>query len=1382
MNKSYSPKKTKKNSSEFPVVAIGASAGGLDAFLELLKNIPNESGMAFVFIQHLDPEHKSLLTQALKSKTKMRVSEIKDATQLQKNQVYVIPPGHDLFLQHNHFKLRPRLRVLGKQHMPIDDFFRSLAISKAEKAIGVILSGSATDGTEGLRAIKEAGGFTFAQDPKTAKYSGMPDSAIKSKVVDICLDIPGIVSEILRLGSNATVEATNKNYSSNSDENNFNRILLTVKDALGIDFSEYKAATTKRRLARRMAILKIVSYAEYLNFLEANKDESKIFYEDVLIHVTSFFRDPEAFSSIKENVYPEIFKNKQDSASVRVWAAGCSSGEEVYSLVISLLEYLGDQAEKFNIQVFGTDVSEIMVDRARLGFFNDSAIRELSAERKKRFFVKVDGGYRVAKKVRDLCIFVKHDLSKDPPFSRIDLISCRNVLIYFDQSLQKKILSTFHYCLNQPGFLLLGRAEGVTNQPLLFSVANKENKIFSRVIAPNHVRMPSLSSLNSLPKSITLRPSVQSTAQEEQTKKVDRILLSEFSPSGVLVNERMDILQFRGNTADYLEQGSGPPETNLLKLIKQGLFVELQIAFTKAKRDGITVRRRDLRIGAGKKIRKCNLVIYPIESVSTHKDRLYLILFENGEEISLYKATAKRKKLTKKEEKMELQRSKTLEYELSATKKFLQSINEEHQKANEALMVANEEFVSSNEELQSMNEELETAKEELQSSNEELTTLNDEMQSRSLEVSQVNSDLVNLLNSVEIPIVILDVKHRIRRFTINAKSIMNLLPSDVGRPINDIRTNVTINDLDNQISDVIERNIVKEFEVQDRDGKWYRLQIRPYKTIEKKIDGVVLSLVDINVLRRAVGKAEWARDYSKGIVEGIQFPLLVFDNNSIVISANKAFYDLFSLSKERTENRSLSEIGMNRWYLDALGATLGDILAKKVQFQNIEVERDFLNFGKKTLSLSVRSIHSDLDIPNMILLSMEDITDRKVDERERSEFLKQTQVAKAEAEEANRAKDLFLATLSHELRTPLTSLILQAQLLRKGSLDAAKVLRASLVIENAAKMQAQLIEDLLDISRIVTGKLKMEQKIVDLSAVISEALHATEALSQGKSITILTNLDQGVGKIFGDPIRLQQVVCNLVTNAIKFSPSGSKINIDLKTHNSCAQIQVIDEGMGIEREFLPNIFTRFSQEESSIRRIHGGLGLGLAIVKHIVEMHSGEVSVMSLGKNKGATFTVSIPLLNNEKNNCDEEENDLNPVQKNRKGSGLQGRKILIIDDDSGTREALDDLLKQAGADVRIASSAEEGMRILLEFKPDEIVCDIAMPDEDGYTFLRKVRKLDVDSGGETPALALTALAGERDRQQAFLAGFQMHLSKPVDFSKLADALERLGEVPYTVH
>jgi two-component system, chemotaxis family, CheB/CheR fusion protein len=1239
-----------------PIAGIGASAGGLEAITSLLSHLPSDTGMAFVVVQHLDPTHPSLLSGALEKVTRMPVEEARNGIALERNHVYVIPPTADLGLLHGKIALVSRADR-GTPHMPIDYFFRALAADRGSGAIGIVLSGTASDGTEGLRALKAEGGITFAQDPRSAKFSGMPKSAIAAGVVDYCLPAERIAEQLVRLSVHPYVVSHSAEPSEQwQEDDGLKRLFTLMRDSTAVDFSDYKSPTILRRLARRMVLRKVGSLDDYLALLARDAAETKALCEDVLIRVTDFFRDPQAFQSLKKHAFPEILKHKKEGP-FRIWVPGCATGEEPYSIGMCLIEYLDDSGSNVPIQIFASDLSEDAIGRARAGIYSESAVHNVGLDRLRRFFSPVEGGgYRINKLIRDLCVFVRHDLTRDPPFSKLDLISCRNVLIYFAPPLQKRVFPLFHHSLNLPGFLLLGHAEAILGFKQLFSPVDKAQKIFSRSALKSHWAFDLVSGNQGIGRREIAIPALESQpSSPDIQRQADYVLLARYAPAGALINGRMEILQFRGRTGPYLESPSGQPQLNILNMAREGLLPHLRSVLARAKKEMSTVRKEKVPLKDNGQTRSIHIEVIPVAGISESNEPCFWVLFEEA-------VVRPSLELRKTKKHSEAQRPdgaqpgkgrsvRELTKELAATKEHLRGLTEEQQKTTDELTTANEELLSTNEELQSTNEELETAKEELQSANEELTTLNDELQNRNQELHQINNDLFNLIASVNIPILIIGGDRRIRRFTPLARSLMNLIAGDIGRPVDDIKPNLNIPHLDQSISEVLVTVTMKEEEVQDRSGHWYRIQIRPYMTTDNKVDGCVLSLVDIDVLKRTAQMAESARD---------------------------------------------------------------------------EAAR-----------------------------------------------------ARAEAENANRSKDIFLATLSHELRTPLSAMLLQAQLLHQRKLEDAKISRACEVIERAVKLQTRLIDDLLDVSRIIAGKLPMASEEVELTTVIQAAMEEVHGEAAAKSIRIETIVDEFAGPVSGDPIRLKQIFWNLLSNAIKFSPDGARVLVRLERIDNQARIRVRDEGMGIRAEFLPRLFNLFSQQDSSTTRRFRGLGLGLSIVRRLAELHGGTVHAESAGEGKGATFSVTLPLSIAPADHLPALISEAKSPAPRGDGNGrapqLNGIRVMLVEDDPDGRESLAEALEQYGAEIKSAASADEAMRSIEKFRPEVLLCDISMPGEDGYSLLRKVRELGSERGGQVPAAALTAHAAEEDRARSLSAGFQMHLAKPVDAEKLAAAVEKLA-------
>jgi two-component system, chemotaxis family, CheB/CheR fusion protein len=1369
----------------FPIVGIGASAGGMEAFIELLRQLPPDMGMALVLIQHLDPTHASYLSEALARSTSFPVDEIRDGMLVQPDHVYVIPSIADIGILKGELTLLPRPADGRKPHLPIDVFFKALAADRGNQAIGVVLSGTGSDGSEGLRAIKAEDGITFAQDPRSAKFSGMPEAAIRTGAVDFILPLPDLAQELVRIGRHPFLRARDAEVlGSSADDGELKKVFLLLRSEVGVDFSEYRLTTIRRRLARRMALRRLSTLEEYVRRLREDPSEAQDLFADIFIHVTGFFRDPAAFERLKQTVFPKLLEQKREDGTIRIWCAGCSTGEEAYSIVIALLEFLAkENASHVPIQLFGTDVSEHAIATARAGFYPEGVARDIGAERRAHFFTGVEGGgYRIHKSVRERCAFVKHDLASDTPFSKLDLVSCRNVLIYFGEELQRRVLATFQFALNQPGFLFLGHAENIIDGAQLFQAVDKENKIFARSATRTTLRLAPARGVSPLA-SPSAEPGPRAATSAELVRRTETILLEQYAPPGVIVNERMEILHFRGRTGAYLEPAPGQPQHDLLKMARRGLLPELHIAISQAKTENAIVSRSGA-VELDGSTHPCTVIVIPVASPPESREHIFAVLFEEprppGPQPEKEGAQGTGP-ATVADVRSSESRVTKLEDELKATKAYLHSILEEHQHTNEELLSANEELVSSNEELQTLNEELETAKEELQSINEELSTLNEELQGRNTELTLANSDLVNILGSVEIPLIIVDGGRRVRRFTPQAQRMLNLLPSDVGRPIDDLRPNLAIEDLDRKLREVIATVTLHEEEAQGRDGRWYRLQIRPYTTVDKRIDGAVLSIVDIDVLKRALGAAEWARDYARATVEAVQTPLLVLDERLHVVSANEAFLEGYGPPQAEGESGLLYEVMNRAWDVPELRSALAYVLAGNGRFQKLAVQCELPRLGPRSLSLSGRSV-STASGERMVLLAVEDTTERLRGEVERARLLEEAKAAKANAEDANRTKDIFLATLSHELRTPLSSLLLHAQLLRRGQMDEDKIRRSGEAIERAARAQAQLIDDLLDVSRILAGKLKVELRPVGLAAIAQAAVETVGAAAAMNQVDLEVRFDDSRPTVSGDPMRLQQVVSNLLTNAIKFTSERGRVIVTVDSVDGHGRIRVADTGIGIEAAFLPHIFNRFSQEDRGLTRTHGGLGLGLAIVRHVVEVHGGTIQAESPGADQGSTFTLLLPLLparsKLESVSAPAVGGDLAAAAPAPAVDGIKDARVLVVEDDPAMRDALSEMLGANGADVRAAASPQHAMKIFEEFRPALLVCDIAMPEEDGYSFLGRVRALGSTRGGNVPALALTALAGEEDRRRAFAAGFQVFLAKPVDSDELVAALTALLERP----
>jgi two-component system, chemotaxis family, CheB/CheR fusion protein len=1441
----------------------------------LLARLPVDTGMAFVLVMHLDPAHESILTELLAKATRMPVSEVQDGVAVAPDHVYVMPRNTSMAIEGGALRLRPRQEGRG-QHRPIDSFLQSLAEDRNARAVGVILSGTATDGTLGLEAIKAEDGITFAQDPQSAKFDSMPRSAIAAGCVDFILSPEEIAKELARISLHpyvvpaATAKPDAEETPHPAGKNGFNKILTLLRRTTGVDFSLYKTNTLHRRIRRRMILNKLDGLDEYAHYLRENAAEVEHLYQDILINVTNFFRNPESFEVLKEKIFPRLIEQRTTDEPLRIWVMGCSTGEEAYSIAMAFTEFIGERSGHIPVQIFATDINEKSIERARAGLYSKNITADVSPEHLRRFFMEADGGYRVSKPLRDMCVFARQNIAADPPFSRMDLISCRNLLIYLESALQKQILSLLHYALKPTGILWLGSSETTGAAPDLFEPEDKRHRFYARKPATNLPRLSYVTGAearkkDSAPSADELVGPTATSGGKEAQREADRIILARYAPASALINEELNVLQLRGDTTPYFEQSHG-----------------------------------------------------------------------------------------------------------------------------------------------------------------------EELNNRNTELGRLNSDLANLLGSVQIPILMLDSQFRIRRFTPAAEKLLNLIQTDVGRPIGDLKLNLDFHGLESLIAEAVDTVSVKEVEARDGDGRWYSLRVRPYKTLDNKIDGAVVALVDIDALKQTEREIREKRDYAEAILRTARAPLIVLSADLRVDTANDEFYKTFSVSPDVTEGRLIYDLGNRQWDIPGLRQLLEEIIPRNSVFNDYEVTHEFQTIGKRTMLLNARRLDNPEGGPERILLGIDDVTERmearaamlaaealreseerfrtladnapaliwvtsqtgcefvnreyleflgvgeaevlgenwakfvhpedredyvnaylkavssrtrfegefrfrrrdgeyrwmhsvgmprfegsefkgyvgstfdihdrklaetamaqmaaivessedaiiskdlngiiaswnkgaeklfgytaaevigkplmilvppgRADEEtfilerirrgeevdpyetvrrrkdgseidisltvspirdksgkvigaskiarditerkrleiEREELLRRESAARAEAEKVSRLKDEFLATVSHELRSPLNSILGWARMLSENRLDQKKSARAFEVIYRNAHAQNQLIGDLLEVSRIITGKLRLDVRMVELIPIIEAAMDVVRPAADAKQIKLVSSLDPAAWPVSGDADRLQQIVWNLLSNAVKFTPRGGQVAVSLEREGASVTIIVSDTGEGIEPEFLPFVFDRFRQFEGDTKRAHGGLGLGLAIVRHLVELHGGTVGAASTGKGRGATFTVTLPLTAPREETSEIGRGRPAGAGEIPRGSVLspdylRDLRVLLVDDEPDARDLLSEMLTNYGAEVKTCASAAEALQTLDEWRPDALVSDIGMPGEDGYELLGKIRAREPERGGRIPAVALTAYARAEDARRALRVGYQMHIPKPVESDLLAAAVASLA-------
>jgi two-component system CheB/CheR fusion protein len=936
----------------FLVVGIGASAGGLAAFTRILAPIPADAELAIVLVQHLSRNHRSLLKELLGAKTALTVVEGEDGQEIRRGFVYVIRPDTHLTVTDGHLRVsqRPTGRLADT---PVDHLFESLAVQYGERAIGVVLSGSGSDGANGVRQIKAAGGIVLVQDPAEAESNGMPRAAVGfGDVADLVLPAEKLSAELVRLSEHPFFKRDLSEVGVGSVDHAAAELVplfQLLRRSTGVDFTHYKAPTVQRRIRRRMALHRIHDLSAYVQHLQGNPGEVELLHDDILIHVTGFFREPESFAMLGESVIPELVKKHGDGSPIRVWVPGCSSGEEAYSVAIVLLEALREHPQT-PIQIFGTDVSHKMISLARSGIYSPSSVGVLEPERQRQFFVSVEHGFRVNPSVRERCVFARQDVTRDPPFSRLDLVLCRNLLIYLGQPLQKRAIEIFHYALNPGGYLVLGRSETVGSRTDLFEPLDGRLRIYRRKLATGAPE-----SLGFAVRAQEQAPALavvterKPRAESDIAGEVSRLLVERYAPPSIVVDDGSRIVRSTGRTAPFLELPSGDTTLDVLRMVRRGLLSPLKSALQEARRRGGPARREDLRVTSEEGQRHVNLEVTPLG----HADnRHFLVQFE--EHASKVKArsrpTPRGKPSTRAASASAVER---LEDELRSTRQDLQAMIQDLEAANEELQSANEEILSSNEELQSTNEELDTAREELQSTNEELSTVNDELEGRNTQLTEVNSDLVNLLASVQIPIVMVSADLRIRRFTPAAERALNLIPSDIGRPIGHIKPNIRCPDLEAIIRDVVDTVHVREREVSDSDGNTFVLRVRPYKTLDNRIDGAVLTLFDLSTALRL------ARETGEALMARLPDPALLLDGRLIVQRVNPAFYEKFGGSPADVDGQPLFEVDGGRFDVAGLRHLVEKELPIRKVVEGYAFTADSKRLGPAHFLLDARYVEAD---------------------------------------------------------------------------------------------------------------------------------------------------------------------------------------------------------------------------------------------------------------------------------------------------------------------------------------------------------------------------------------------------------------------------------------
>jgi len=1210
------------------IVGMGASAGGLEAFETFFTHMPPDSGMAFVLVQHLAPDRASLLPELLARYTRMPVLQVRAETPVAPDHVYIIPPDATLTVHGGRLHLvSPPVEARG-QRTPIDQFFRSLAADQGAYAVCILLSGAGTDGTLGLQAIKEYGGMALAQTPATARYDSLLRSAIATGLVDHILPVEAMPAKLLEYATHLTAH---RDPDGPSDLGAAGGAHLPTTYALlrrhtGHDFSQYKETTIQRRVQRRMQALQLATVPTYVERLRHDPHEVEFLFKDLLIGVTHFFRDPEAFAALARTVIPQFFADKGAADRVRVGVSGCASGEEAYSLAILLREHMDTLAVVPHVQVFATDLDALALETARRGIYPVGIAEHVSPERLERFFVQQDHTYQVKPEVREMCLFATHSLIKDPPFSRLDLIVCRNVLIYLEPDLQQQLMWLFHYALQPGGYLFLGPAESITGQHDLFRPLDQSHRIFQKTgrvphalvaFPPTNARWPASPGAAAAP----ARPA----AARQLGQRLERTILEHYAPAGVMCTAQGTVVYVSGRTGHYLEPAAGVPDGNLLSMARAGLRPRLRTALHQAVTTHQRVVQERVQVQSNGGVQTITLIVEPLPD--SEDAPLYMVLFQEAGPA----ASAAPAVLAAAPPAPEEAHLRALEDELRATRERLSTTIEELETTNEELSSANEEFHSAN-------EELETSKEELQSVNEEMETVNAELRRKIAALDRANSDLQNLLDSTQIATLFLDTALHITQFTPAISTVVPLRPSDRGRPLADLALRFVDADLVHEAKDVLRTLSWRERSLRTRDGdRRYLLRLGPYRTVANVIDGVVLTFTDVTAIQQAEEAARAAQVYAESLVETVRTPLLVLDADLRVCSANRAFYAFFHVTPAEAEGHRLAAAGTGQWDLPALHQQLAAVLAQHQGFEDVEVEYDFPIIGPKTMLLHAREIPGAA--PARILLAIEDITVRKqaaqalaqvhtdlarqVDERTTALQHEMTERQRLE-HDAQRAEHFALlgrlaAGVSHEIRNPLAAIFLQVDILAE-ELQAPTPDSPAAMADTLGDIRTQLarLEDLVQdyLSLVRVGSL--QPTVQDLGAAVTTWATEWQGLAAASGVTLHPEGLATLGLVTFHAATLHRALLNLVQNALDAMPQGGSLTLVGQGTAAQVQVQVQDTGSGMPATQLEQIFAPLYTTKP------GGTGLGLYIVREIVTAHGGQLTVESV-EGHGSTFTITLP-------------------------------------------------------------------------------------------------------------------------------------------------------------
>lgn len=1330
------------------VVGLGASAGGLQPLTDFLGELDDDLGAAYVIVQHLDPDRASTAPELLQRHTDLPVRKAEDGEPLRPDHVYVNPPDTRVAVRDGALDLQSPLRDRGHPTI-VDHLFRSLADDQRDHSVAVVFSGTGSDGTLGLTRVRDAGGLTMVQDPETAEFTDMPENAIGTGNVDVVLSPPELASYLAAYARRRAGYSGDGERQADPDDL-LGEITRILKEQMDVDFSLYKDSTLLRRIERRFLMSDVSDFGDYLELLEEDPQEVARLHADLLIGVTGFFRNPEAFEALGEKVLEKLAGDASREGEIRVWVPACGTGQEAYSIAMLLSEALADVGREPRMKVFATDIDEEALATAREGRYPRGIEDEIPDDLIQSYFDEDATGYRVRSELRNMILFSKQNVLADPPFSDIDLISCRNLAIYLRTEVQEDLFRIFHFALRENGVLFLGDSENVGSRSDLFRAVDRGARIFERRSVETRMPLPMPLGAPATTVSTDSRfgvPRVPTgeAKRGEFERRLERRLLDQLAPTSVIFNESQEVLYFHGKTGRYLEHPAGAPNHDLVEMARPELRRELRTAIRHVMRTGDTVSRDRVPVQTDGGREVVDLLIRPM-SLDDEED-LYLAVFrdsgapdtaiDEAEEIDLEEASP--------------DVVEEMERELRDTRGRLQSTIEE-------LESSNEELRSMNEELQTANEELQTSREEARAANEELQTVNEELNAKIEELKRAHSDLENLLRSTQIATVFVDRQMRIRRFTPAATSIFRLQDRDRGRALVDITNRLEFpEDLDliGEMETVLEtlRPTEREVKVPGED-KWYAMRVMPYRTVEDRIEGVVLTFTDVTKLKTL----QLARSKLVAVMEGLSDAIVGRDQSGMITSWNEGARRIFGYTEEEALGRSMDVLvpedrrgELERYHREAASGDWTEPV------ETVRVRKDGTHVD---VSVNFSCVRDDAGDVLEIAGIARDITERIE--------------AQKEVERANERQKEFMAMLSHELRNPLAPMRHAIDLLSGREEDPDLRDRARAILDRQIGYLSRLVDDLTDVARIAAGTPSLELTNVDLVEVVRNVIRDYGTVAGDFGVELDANLPDTTVPVRGDRARLSQVLGNLLDNAFTHTPTGANVDIRLFTEGETAVVAVEDQGPGLSDEQLEEVFEPFHQAREAGTQAGDGLGLGLTVARRLVELHGGRLTAESKGADVGSIFRLRLPLEAGDPGapvpTGGEDASPAGDDEEIGEGDTTLDRRVLIVEDYDDAAETMAMTLRSFGCDVEIAGDVAVGLSTAREYRPDVVLCDIGLPgDRDGYDLARSLRSdPDLD---EVRLVAVTGFGSDLDREEADEAGFDDHLTKPVRADELFRAV-----------